>query len=75
MIDLIGLTKRFDDFTAVDQVSLSVAAGEILALLGPNGAGKTTTVRMLGARPNVSMTLPPWTRCRCRLRRARFWRC
>ena len=49
MIDLIGLTKRFDDFTAVDQVSLSVAAGEILALLGPNGAGKTTTVRMLGA--------------------------
>jgi len=49
MIELISLTKRFDDFTAVDQVSLSVAAGEILALLGPNGAGKTTTVRMLGA--------------------------
>jgi ABC-2 type transport system ATP-binding protein len=41
------LTKQFDGFTAVDAVTLSVAAGEILALLGPNGAGKTTTIRML----------------------------
>jgi len=49
MISLQGLTKRFDDFTAVDSVTLSVSAGEILALLGPNGAGKTTTVRMLAA--------------------------
>jgi ABC-2 type transport system ATP-binding protein len=49
MIELRQLTKRFDDFTAVDQVTLSVAPGEILALLGPNGAGKTTTVRMLAA--------------------------
>ena len=49
MIELIGLTKRFDDFTAVDGVTLSVSPGEILALLGPNGAGKTTTVRMLAA--------------------------
>jgi len=49
MIELVGLTKRFDDFTAVDGVTLSVPPGEILALLGPNGAGKTTTVRMLAA--------------------------
>jgi len=49
MIELIGLTKQFDGFTAVDGVTLSVAPGEILALLGPNGAGKTTTVRMLAA--------------------------
>jgi ABC-2 type transport system ATP-binding protein len=49
MIELMGLTKRFDDFTAVDGVTLSVQPGEILALLGPNGAGKTTTVRMLAA--------------------------
>jgi len=49
MIKLTGLTKQFDDFTAVDDVTLSVAPGEILALLGPNGAGKTTTVRMLAA--------------------------
>ena len=43
------LTKKFDDFTAVDTLTLRVRAGEILALLGPNGAGKTTTVRMLAA--------------------------
>ena len=49
MIDLMGLTKRFDDFIAVDGVTFSVRPGEILALLGPNGAGKTTTVRMLAA--------------------------
>jgi ABC-2 type transport system ATP-binding protein len=49
MIELMGLTKRFDDFTAVDEVMLCVQPGEILALLGPNGAGKTTTVRMLAA--------------------------
>jgi ABC-2 type transport system ATP-binding protein len=49
MIELIGLTKQFDGFTAGDGVTLSVASGEILALLGPNGAGKTTTVRMLAA--------------------------
>lgn len=49
MIELRGLTKHFDDFVAVDDVTLSVGPGEILALLGPNGAGKTTTVRMLAA--------------------------
>ncbi|HEY90102.1 MAG TPA: ABC transporter ATP-binding protein [Thermoflexia bacterium] len=49
MITLQGLTKRFDALTAVDQVDLTVPAGEIMALLGPNGAGKTTTVRMLAA--------------------------
>jgi ABC-2 type transport system ATP-binding protein len=43
------LTKRFGEFVAVNEVTLTVAAGEILALLGPNGAGKTTTVRMLGS--------------------------
>jgi len=49
MIELLGLTKRFDGFTAVDGAAFSVRSGEILALLGPNGAGKTTTVRMLAA--------------------------
>ncbi|MDY7041968.1 MAG: ATP-binding cassette domain-containing protein, partial [Chloroflexota bacterium] len=49
MIVAEELTKRFNNFTAVDQVTFSVAAGEILALLGPNGAGKTTTVRMLAS--------------------------
>jgi ABC-2 type transport system ATP-binding protein len=44
-----GLAKQFDDFVAVDGVTLSVPEGEVLALLGPNGAGKTTTVRMLAS--------------------------
>ena len=41
------LTKRFGDFTAVDQVNLTVARGEIFGFLGANGAGKTTVIRML----------------------------
>jgi ABC-2 type transport system ATP-binding protein len=41
------LTKRFGDRLAVDDVSFSVAAGEVFGFLGPNGAGKTTTVRVL----------------------------
>ncbi len=41
------LTRRFGEFTAVDGVSFSVAAGEVFGFLGPNGAGKTTTIRML----------------------------
>ena len=42
-----GLTKRFGEFTAVDQVDLSIAKGEIVGFIGPNGAGKSTTIRML----------------------------
>ncbi len=41
------LVKRFDHFIAVDDVSFSVARGEVFGLLGPNGAGKTTIIRML----------------------------
>jgi ABC-2 type transport system ATP-binding protein len=41
------LTKRFGDFTAVDEVNFSVAPGQIFGFLGPNGSGKTTTIRML----------------------------
>ena len=42
-----GLTKRYGNKTAVDNISLSVPEGEMIALLGVNGAGKTTTIRML----------------------------
>jgi ABC-2 type transport system ATP-binding protein len=44
---LKSLTKRFDSFTAVNRVSLSVPKGQIFGFLGPNGAGKSTTIRML----------------------------
>ena len=47
MIEVVGLTKRYNDVTVVDNVSFSVARGEVLGFLGPNGAGKTTTMRML----------------------------
>lgn len=47
MIEARNLTKYFDDFLAVDDISLSVEPGTVVAVLGPNGAGKTTTVRML----------------------------
>jgi ABC-2 type transport system ATP-binding protein len=41
------LTKRFDDFTAVNGISFDVQRGEIFGFLGPNGSGKTTTIRMM----------------------------
>ncbi|MGE5533007.1 MAG: ABC transporter ATP-binding protein [Bacillota bacterium] len=47
MIDTNGLTRKFGNLTAVDNVSLHVEEGEVFGFLGPNGAGKTTTVRML----------------------------
>jgi ABC-2 type transport system ATP-binding protein len=47
MIRVQNLVKTFGSFTAVDDVSFDVAAGEIFAFLGPNGAGKTTTIKML----------------------------
>jgi ABC-2 type transport system ATP-binding protein len=46
-IEARGLVKRFEGFTAVDGVDLSVPEGSIYGILGPNGAGKTTTLRML----------------------------
>jgi ABC-2 type transport system ATP-binding protein len=47
MIEVIGLTKRYGDFTAVRDLTFSVAPGEVVGLVGPNGAGKTTTLRCL----------------------------
>jgi ABC-2 type transport system ATP-binding protein len=42
-----NVTKRFGDYTAVDEMNLSVQRGELIGFLGPNGAGKTTTIRMI----------------------------
>ncbi len=46
-IETEGITKKFDDITAVNNVSISVKPGELFGLLGPNGAGKTTLINML----------------------------
>ncbi len=48
-----NVTKRYDDFTAVEDLSLAVKRGRIFGLIGPNGAGKTTTIRMI-----VGITAP-----------------
>jgi len=47
------VTKRYGDFTAVDDLSLQVRSGRVFGLIGPNGAGKTTTIRMI-----VNITVP-----------------
>jgi ABC-2 type transport system ATP-binding protein len=47
IIEVQHLTKKFGDFTAVDDISFSVRSGERFAFLGPNGAGKSTTIKML----------------------------
>ncbi|HEY2848143.1 MAG TPA: ATP-binding cassette domain-containing protein, partial [Pyrinomonadaceae bacterium] len=48
-----NVTKRFGDFTAVEDLSFDVRAGRVFGFLGPNGAGKTTTIRMI-----VGITAP-----------------
>jgi ABC-2 type transport system ATP-binding protein len=47
VIETEGLSKRFGDTLAVSELSLQVAAGEVMGFLGPNGSGKTTTIRLL----------------------------
>jgi len=48
MIEIKNLTKIYGNFTAVDQITLTVDRGEIFGFIGPNGAGKTTTIKMIG---------------------------
>jgi spermidine/putrescine transport system ATP-binding protein len=53
-VRLDRVTKRFGDFTAVDDLSLSIERGEFFSLLGPSGCGKTTTLRMIGGFEEAS---------------------
>jgi ABC-2 type transport system ATP-binding protein len=57
-VEVVGLTVRYGEVTAVDEVSFEAQAGQITALLGPNGAGKTTTVEVLEGfrRPDAGRT-------------------
>ncbi len=52
-VELRGVTKRYDDFVAVDHLSFHIPEGSVFGLLGPNGAGKTSTIRMM-----MGITLP-----------------
>ena len=47
VVEADGLTKKFGNFTAADQISFRIGRGEIFGLLGPNGAGKSTTFKMM----------------------------
>lgn len=47
ILEVKNLTKKFGEFTAVDNISFDIKEGEVLGVLGPNGAGKTTTIQML----------------------------
>jgi len=53
MLEVSGLTKRYGDILAVDDIGFRLEKGEVAAFLGPNGAGKTTTLRI------VTGYLPP----------------
>src|ERR1035438_9511576 len=52
-LELDRVTKAYDDFVAVDNLSFNLPEGEIFGLLGPNGAGKTSTIRMM-----IGITMP-----------------
>jgi ABC-2 type transport system ATP-binding protein len=52
-VELCGVTKRYDEFVAVDHLTFAIREGSVFGLLGPNGAGKTSTIRMM-----MGITLP-----------------
>jgi ABC-2 type transport system ATP-binding protein len=59
-LELDGLTRRFGSLTALDHLSFSVPAGEVIGFLGPNGAGKTTTMRAIFALTDLDAGSVRW---------------
>merc|ERR1712146_187970 len=53
-VEIIGMTKKFGDFTAVDGIAYAIDEDQLVALLGHNGAGKTTTINMLVGNMAIS---------------------
>jgi branched-chain amino acid transport system ATP-binding protein len=55
MLEIANLTVRYGAFLAVDQLTMNVAAGEIVGVVGPNGAGKSSIVKSVGGlvKPNT----------------------
>ncbi|MBP7930871.1 MAG: ATP-binding cassette domain-containing protein [Acidimicrobiia bacterium] len=59
-LQIVGLTKRYDRVTAVEDLNLSVRPGEVVGFLGPNGAGKTTTMRALLGMTSIDVGKMGW---------------
>jgi ABC-2 type transport system ATP-binding protein len=60
LLELNGLTRRFGDLTALDDLSFSVPAGQVVGFLGPNGAGKTTTMRAVFGLTDLDAGTVTW---------------
>ena len=64
LLELDGLTRRFGTVTALDQLSFSVPAGQVVGFLGPNGAGKTTTMRAVFGLTDLDAGTVSWNGAR-----------
>ena len=61
MLELQGLTRRYGDLVALDDLSFTVAEGQMFGFVGPNGAGKTTAMRIMSPGCSDTWAHPPLT--------------